>query len=548
MDPLPPDARRTAANSLAPAPAALPPGGALSLLPLVEARLAGQRVAVLGDALSGLGPALAARGARVVAVLDDDATRVAEAMVTQARRGVTFGVREEQAPLLRPGSFDLVIVPELDAHADPAEVVEFARGVCPTGTVIFGARADGPLGYYDLHGAVSPAFDEVKMVGRLPWRGVAYVDFAQGGDGEVMVDTSLREDREPEHHFAFCAARPLSLPAYALVATDVPDPAPVADEAEKAESQAKILALSAEVERGREERRALEARLADLDRKLATTASALSEAQAQAARVPEVRETVVQDTAASARVAELEALLLRAEARARDAERTLAAVNVKAGAERDASQRAAAHAKSRVAELEAELERAKSRPAAPVRTEADEARLAELTRELEAVRRAATSAEARQREVEKELAAARTELGTVTREKGRLVDALAEKERALAAAVAEAEEASRARTDAGPDEDTQALEEELARAEDRLRDRAREIGELRRQLEDRASLVQELLAKVDALEAADARADVAAARGEAAALRAELERERAARLAEGTLRGPPGGLLTYPRG
>jgi chromosome segregation ATPase len=297
----------------------------------LEPLVRGRRVAVLGDATSGLADELADRGARLLHVYDPDATRVAEALARvapDAAHGVTY------APLagdlgVRDGAFEVVIVPDLSIFADPPEAIRRARRLVPaTGAAIFvvpnaGVRARRLLdaspkhaappaaapttgqgaprtpGYYELFDLASLQFAKVRMVGQAPFVGYTVADFAPNGEPEVTVDTSLVEaSEEPEHFIAIASDRAVSLEAYAVVAlpweqvaaASAPDPLVLAA------ADARATALNAELDRVQEretrlgalaareaeERVTAQARVAELSAEGTLRDGKLKEAEARA--------------------------------------------------------------------------------------------------------------------------------------------------------------------------------------------------------------------------------------------------------------------------
>ena len=109
----------------------------------LEPLVRGRRVAVLGDATTGLAEELGERGARLIHAYDPDAARAAEALakvdpgrsspVSYALLGDDLGVRD--------GAFDVVIVPDLALFADPAELLRRTRKLCAaSGAAIVGTR------------------------------------------------------------------------------------------------------------------------------------------------------------------------------------------------------------------------------------------------------------------------------------------------------------------------------------------------------------------------------------------------------------------------
>jgi hypothetical protein len=302
----------------------------LVLSAYVEPLVRGRRVAVLGDATSGLADELGQRGARLVHVYDPDAARTAEALARAAPgrpHQVSYAVLAGDLGV-RDGAFDAILVPDLSLFTDPADVMRRVRRLCAaSGVAIFvtpnngvqgrrllpggtggeaAGRAAGALGYYELFDLVSLQFAKVRMVGQAPFVGYTVADFAPGGEPEVSVDTSLlAASEEPEHFIAVASDRAVALEAYTVVELPWADVAEAIGAAE----------ASASVRSG--ERLALteaQARAALMSAEL----DKMREREAEHDREAEARDLAL--TSASARVAELTAELGGREARLRDAE------------------------------------------------------------------------------------------------------------------------------------------------------------------------------------------------------------------------------------
>ncbi len=291
----------------------------------LEPLVRGRRVAVLGDATTGLPGELGERGARLIHAYDPDAARAAEALasvapgksspVSYALLGDDLGVRD--------GAFDVVIVPDLALFSDPAELLRKTRRLCaPSGAAVIGtrnARFEGrrliepreafrgkaPPGYYELYDLVSLQFAKVRMIGQAPFVGYTVADFAASGELEVSVDTSLlNASEEPEYFIAVAGDRSIALDAYTVVGlpwAEVAqgfgggDSAGRRDEERIAltEAQTKLLVLTAELEqlrdrqRGEIEARAqsatgLSARVVELEQDIAGREGRLREIEARA--------------------------------------------------------------------------------------------------------------------------------------------------------------------------------------------------------------------------------------------------------------------------
>jgi chromosome segregation ATPase len=183
-------------------------------------------VVLLGDSSLALDARLVALGARTVHVYDPDAAR-ARAASLGAARGVV--VRELPAGDLdvREGAFDLAIVPDLAMFEDRASIlVRIRRLVGAEGAAILAARAGvagasstEALDYYEMYDLVALQFASVRMVGRVPFVGVALAELGDAdGEPAVSVETQLVEESEaPDAYIAVAAQRDVRLEPYAIV-------------------------------------------------------------------------------------------------------------------------------------------------------------------------------------------------------------------------------------------------------------------------------------------------------------------------------------------
>jgi SAM-dependent methyltransferase len=200
----------------------------LALAPYLEDFLEGRRVVALGDAISGLADSLMDRGARTIQWFDPDPGRVSRATITHASKGVSFATWGESDHGIRDGAFDVGVVADISLFHQPSKVLQrIRRMLAPRGVILVATpnkdRYEGNvshmLGYYELYDVVTKYFQHVRMVGHVPFYGVALVDFALAGQGEVSVDTSLVEGQapEPSYFLAVGSDRRLSPDAYSLV-------------------------------------------------------------------------------------------------------------------------------------------------------------------------------------------------------------------------------------------------------------------------------------------------------------------------------------------
>jgi SAM-dependent methyltransferase len=127
-----------------------PPHPALVLSVYGEELAHGARTAIFGSATLGLAEELAARGARVVHVYDPDTARIAEATARSHDRSIFYAPLPEGGDVgVRDGAFDFVLVPDLSLFSDPAAIVELVRRVVsPLGAALIAspnADAKAPL-------------------------------------------------------------------------------------------------------------------------------------------------------------------------------------------------------------------------------------------------------------------------------------------------------------------------------------------------------------------------------------------------------------------
>lgn len=191
-----------------------------ALLVYAEPLAAGAHAIVVGDAETGVADRLLDLGARGVHVYDPDPARAANAART-APRGVTIRPLVDELDV-RDGAFDLAVVPDLADVNDPRTTIDrLRRAVAATGAVIVMGRAktagaggappssdeDPPFGaelgpavleYSELYDLFAVQFDEVSIAGVVPFRGVVFAEL--GGDDEapaVSVDTRLASPDPP---------------------------------------------------------------------------------------------------------------------------------------------------------------------------------------------------------------------------------------------------------------------------------------------------------------------------------------------------------------
>lgn len=498
-------------------PSAPPPSfsrGALALAPLVERFCDGRRVAVLGPATSGLAVELARRGARLVHAYDPDAGRVAEALLTQAARGVSYAALTDGELGVRDGAFDVTVISDLTEVGDVAAAVARARRLTsPSGVVVVAGGVGGrALPYYELYDALSLQLANVKMLGLVEFAGLSFVDLAAGGDGDVSVDSSLAPaGREPVAFVGVASERALTLDAFCFVElapeASVAASAAVSD-VELVELRAQLAASVGELDRLREDRAELVARVAEADRRAGGAVSALADAEA-VARAAEAR--LVEEARARELLNTELAKAKQEHARARVAEPRALAEAAAALSRAEARERALA---ARVVELEASLAAASPR--------GDDARLTEARADVTRLTRALSDAKADAARLAGELTSAKAEgakLGAALRDAQAAATRQAEaagsqssrqRDELVTARDAALAEVGRlqartseldARLRAARSDEARAAEGvalDLAAAEAALRERAREIAALQREIDNRGDMVRELVAQVSA--------------------------------------------------
>ncbi len=237
--------------------------------PLVQ----GKRVIVVGDGSDGIAELLVELGARLVHLYEVDSAR---AQTIEPVRGVTVHVLPERDFDVRDGAFDLAIVPDLGAVSDRAAVLaRLRRIVGRDGAALIAApnpavRApsnDASVDYYELYELVSLQFEAVRMIGQVPFAGVALVELGVAEDDtDVTVDAQLAGDAAPPEYFvALASQNDASLAEYAIVqlpraVEEAPPPVSFGTRATIAESTLRADVLSAQLEEKTAKARELETR------------------------------------------------------------------------------------------------------------------------------------------------------------------------------------------------------------------------------------------------------------------------------------------------
>jgi hypothetical protein len=469
----------------------------------------GARTAVFGDATLGVAEELALRGARLVHVYDTDAARVAEANARSHDRSIFFAQLPEGGDVgVRDGAFEFVVVPDLSLYADPAAIVALVRRlVSPLGAVLIASPntdAKAPLlrvghshralGYYELYEAIAGHFASVRMIGQAPFVGYAVAELSVE-DPEPTIDSSLAESegKEPDWFLALASDRNLRLDAFALIelplqvlvnaavgeANDNVLAAPALESGTSSGGSGTVLINILEAEREaaleslRQQEQALQAERIRADR-------ALQELSAAREEVDLLRERC---RALDERTSELDARVDEVEARRSTAEAHL---------EKSRLDPEPANLRERVRAAEERLRASEERAlSAEARLRAADERARISDERVRVADEHARSTEERARKLE-----------ALALDRARKLEALAlsaaqEEERARkleASVLSVAQEEERARKlEASVLSVAQEREAESAKLEAQLRDRGREIQELRAEVDRRDKLVRELV-------------------------------------------------------
>ncbi|MDB4936313.1 MAG: response regulator receiver [Labilithrix sp.] len=206
--------------------------------PLVE----DARVAVVGDGELGLHERLLELGARTVHLYDPDPERVAR-MEDEVPRSVSVRMLRDEFDV-RDGAFDLVVIPDVGILPDPqASIVRLRRVVDARGAVVamgrartsqadesmFPELAPAVVEYAELYDLFALQFESVTMTGVLPFAGVVFAELGVGDDLAVSVDTRLVEPEPPGVFVVVAGREASSLEPYSIVQVDRPYESETAD-------------------------------------------------------------------------------------------------------------------------------------------------------------------------------------------------------------------------------------------------------------------------------------------------------------------------------
>jgi hypothetical protein len=193
-----------------------------SLAAFVEALAVDKHVLVIGDASDRLASSLLDLGARAVELWDPEDERAAFA-AKQASRGLVVRPLPRDASDVRVSAFDLAIVTDLGALEDVEQWVRWIRRwVGQTGVAVFSAPCGPPpehFEYYELYDIIAGQFPNVRMVGQVPFSGVAFAEFGVAEDAvAVTVDGQLADGAgAPEAFLAVASQQIVSLEPYLIV-------------------------------------------------------------------------------------------------------------------------------------------------------------------------------------------------------------------------------------------------------------------------------------------------------------------------------------------
>jgi hypothetical protein len=174
------------------------------------------------------------RGARFVQVCDtQNSTSEREREATRQLRYSSLAQVEAE---LQDHSFDFGVIENLNACPNPKEALfQLARVISPRGAAAIGvpspqaalqpnlevasSSSSASLGYYELYDHVAEHFNDVRMLGQLPFMGYAMVDFSAEREADVSVDTAFMPGgaEEPQWFWALASHEPVVGEAFAIV-------------------------------------------------------------------------------------------------------------------------------------------------------------------------------------------------------------------------------------------------------------------------------------------------------------------------------------------
>lgn len=267
------------------------------LLPLLE----GKRVLEVGAAGPTGGASalyLAELGAGAVLSIDT-AEAVARAAASADHPFVRF---EATAPAeLAPGAFDLVLVADAAALAEPAAISALAAALAPGGRLVAAFRAPGmgllavagdeaagagnALPYDGVVGPLAAEFASVEIVSQAPLVGWVLAAARDDEEPELTFDGTLAGATEAAHYLAICGAEPSGIGGLDFVAAP---PEPLGQIASRylEAARARAAALQDRVVELQDQLAGLQRRVAELEAALARAEEARRAREAEPAGVP----------------------------------------------------------------------------------------------------------------------------------------------------------------------------------------------------------------------------------------------------------------------
>jgi hypothetical protein len=202
--------------------------GALApVLVYAEAFASGRRVGVVGRGAIVFADAFARMGARHVVAFDAD---TAEAYELRTPAPMTVRPLRDVEGALRPGALDFLLLLDVQDVLPLSRFLPFARRLLSTqGCLLAVAQRlapempgglDAPAGapsYEELYDVFALQFEQVRMLGVLPFQAAAVVEFG-ATDPAVSVDTQLvTESAQPVQYIVCASAEVLDIDSYMLV-------------------------------------------------------------------------------------------------------------------------------------------------------------------------------------------------------------------------------------------------------------------------------------------------------------------------------------------
>ncbi len=561
-----------------------------------EGRVAGAKVVVFGSALSPLADRLVERGARLVYVYDANPGRVAEANARGGSRNVSYAPLAQAGSPVRDGAFDFGIVEDATRTGlAPSELMSVvAKALSPQAVALVACPnpeatshlieapepAAGKLGYYELYDAVSPHFDEVRMLGQTPFVGYAIADFGTDDeDVDVRLDTSLVAGgaEEPEWFIALASHTSQGAESFSVIQLPLADVGPLVGSRPSGDATPeRVLELQRELDKREEWLLGLESRAATADERADGMQSDLDRLtedarQAELALEEARRELVAVQRSKRNLEAERETGQVELDALAQRCEE-LEQINQKLGRENKRLTEALGQSQARQSG-----QASKSADASKLELEKLRASLEEEKQACQRAQRAASEASAQSSQLRQSLEAEKKLAEGAQREsvkQRRETEALAKKlsegrqreealEQKVEAAVAKqkgehekaeqlrlALEQLEQRAESQQSDALAAAKQELAELEERLRERGRAVLQLEEELEAARRLGKELLLQLETAQEVGSKAGADAGEGsepsestlqrDVARLSADLEAARwTIEALEGRLGGAP---------